>query len=83
MADKVKELADIAEQTGLMPDIQKVKEFIRHLNTYVHGMRNLASRRAGQLLQQLKGTRYEDVGIKLIMEEDAVAEKAAVALPRT
>ena len=80
MADKVKELADIAEQTGLMPDIQKVKEFIQafEVATYAHGMRNLASRRAGQLLQQLKGTRYEDVGIKLIMEEDAVAEKAAV-----
>ena len=46
MADKVGELADIAESTGLPPNRRKVAEFIQayEVAMYAHGMRNLGSR---------------------------------------
>lgn len=80
MADKVGELADIAESTGLPPNRRKVAEFIQayEVAMYAHGMRNLGSRRAGQLLQQLKGTSFDDTSVKLILDEDAAVEVQAV-----
>ena len=80
MADKVGELADIAESTGLPPNRRKVAEFIQayEVAMYAHGMRNLGSRRAGQLLQQLKGRSFDDTSVKIILDEDAVGEAAAV-----
>ena len=71
MSSKVGELADTVLETKLPPSRQKLAEFIQayEVATYAHGMANLARRRAGQLLQSLKGRNFNDTDVNILMDD--------------